>query len=254
MIKYPEIDPEILKIGPLSIRWYGLMYVLGFTASYFLSLYEVKKKYVWIKREVIDDLYFYLIVGLILGARAGHVLFYNLDFYMKNPFEIFMLWHGGMSFHGGLIGTIIAGYIFTKKKNLKFFFVADLIVPSCPIGLGLGRIGNFINGELYGKVSDVPWAMVFPSGGMLPRHPSQLYEAFFEGLVLFLILWLVKDRKKFDGDIFTLFLIFYGIFRVFCEFFREPDAPPILFFSRGQILSILMIVAGFAIRLKLKKR
>ncbi|MCX7858230.1 MAG: prolipoprotein diacylglyceryl transferase [Deltaproteobacteria bacterium] len=254
MIEYPKIDPEIVKIGPFSIRWYGLMYLFGFLSSYLLTIHQIKKNYAWIKREAIENLYFYLILGLIIGARLGYIIFYNLQFYLKHPLEIFMLWHGGMSFHGGLIGAIIAGYIFMKKENIPFFLIADIIIPSCPIGLGLGRIGNFINGELYGRVSDLPWAMIFPRGGDFPRHPSQLYEAFFEGFLLFVILWLYKDKKRFDGDLFTLFLIFYGVFRTFCEFFREPDGSLILsFFTKGQILSILMIITGIFLRYYLKK-
>ncbi len=250
MIKYPNIDPEILRIGPFSLRWYGLMYLIGFVVSYFLTLREVRKKSVSIRREHLDDLYFSLIIGLIVGARIGYVVFYNLDFYIKNPLEILMIWHGGMSFHGGLIGTVIAGYIFAKKRGFSFFMLADLVTPSCPIGLGLGRIGNFINGELYGKVTTVPWAMVFPKGGPVPRHPSQLYEAFFEGLLLFLILWFYKEKKRFHGDTFTLFLILYGVFRIFCEFFREPDAPEIVFsLSRGQLLSLFMILFGICVRI-----
>lgn len=254
MIQYPHINPEIFRVGPFSLRWYGLMYLFGFISSYLLTLYQAKKKYAWIKRELLDDFYFYLILGLILGARVGYVLFYNLHFYIENPLEIFMLWHGGMSFHGGLIGTVLAGYIFTKKKNLSFLLLADIITPSCPIGLGLGRMGNFINGELYGRITHVPWAMVFPQGGNVPRHPSQLYEAFFEGLVLFLILWFYKDKKRFHGDVFTLFLVLYGVFRTFCEFFREPDSPQVFFLTRGQILSIFMIIIGISLRSFAKKR
>ncbi|MCX5799747.1 MAG: prolipoprotein diacylglyceryl transferase, partial [Proteobacteria bacterium] len=220
MINYPHIDPVLIKIGPLSLRWYGLMYLAGFVSSYLLVMHQLKKKTLKIERSQIDDLYFYLIVGLILGARFGYVLFYNFGFYLSDTLEALAVWHGGMSFHGGLIGTFIAGYIVIKKKGLKFFEVTDLIVPTCPIGIGFGRMGNFINGELFGKTSNVPWAMIFPQGGGIPRHPSQLYEVFFEGLLLFIILWIYKDRKKRDGDVFALFLILYGLFRIFCEFFR----------------------------------
>jgi phosphatidylglycerol---prolipoprotein diacylglyceryl transferase len=247
MINYPYIDPVLIKIGPLSLRWYGLMYLAGFVSSYLLVMRQLKKKTLKIERSQIDDLYFYLIVGLILGARFGYVLFYNFGFYLRDPLEAFAVWHGGMSFHGGLIGTFIAGYIVIKKKGLKFFEVADLIVPTCPIGIGFGRMGNFINGELFGKTSNVPWAMIFPQGGGMPRHPSQLYEVFFEGLLLFIILWIYKDRKKRDGDVFALFLILYGLFRIFCEFFREPDLQLGYIFgmlSMGQILSGCMIAIG----------
>ena len=250
-MEYPNIDPVIVKIGPFAIRWYGLMYIFGFASSYFLVLYQIKNKALDISRKFIDDLYFYLILGLIVGARLGYILFYNIDFYIKNPIEVFAFWHGGMSFHGGLIGSFVAGFIIIKKKNMDFFKIADLIIPTCPLGLAFGRIGNFINGELYGKPSSVPWAMVFPGSDNIPRHPSQLYEAFLEGICLFLILWFYKDRKKYEGDVLALFIIFYGIFRIFCEFFREPDVQIGYIFgvlTMGQILSIIMVCTGLVLK------
>lgn len=250
-VLYHNIDPVIFRIGPFTMRWYGLMYVFGFASSYLLAVYQLKKKVVAITRAQLDDLYFYLILGLIVGARLGYVIFYNLGFYIENPLEIFILWHGGMSFHGGLIGSFLAGYIFMRRKKIRFFSIADLIIPTCPPGLMFGRIGNFINGELFGKPSDVPWAMIFPQGGTVPRHPSQLYEAFLEGLVLFIILWIYKGYKKREGDVFALFLILYGAFRIFCEFFREPDLPLgyiLGFLSMGQTLSVAMIVAGLLLK------
>jgi len=250
-MEYPNIDPVIVKIGPFAIRWYGLMYIFGFASSYFLVLYQIKNKALDISRKFIDDLYFYLILGLIVGARLGYILFYNIDFYIKNPIEVFAFWHGGMSFHGGLIGAFVAGFIIIKKKNMDFFKIADLIIPTCPLGLAFGRIGNFINGELYGKPSSVPWAMVFPGSDNIPRHPSQLYEAFLEGICLFLILWFYKDRKKYEGDVLALFIIFYGIFRIFCEFFREPDVQIGYIFgvlTMGQILSIIMVCTGLVLK------
>ncbi|MCX5806213.1 MAG: prolipoprotein diacylglyceryl transferase [Proteobacteria bacterium] len=251
MIQYPDIDPVIIKVGPLAVRWYGLMYILGFVSSYLLVMYQIKKKALKIERAQIDDLYFYLILGLIVGARLGYICFYNLSFYLGNPLEVFVLWHGGMSFHGGLIGTFIAGYIVIKRKKLKFLTMLDLIVPTGPIGIGLGRLGNFINGELFGKPSDVPWAMIFPQGGNIARHPSQLYEAFFEGFVLFVVLWLYKDRKKRGGDVFALFLMLYGVFRFFCEFFREPDLQVGYIFgvvTMGQILCAIMLFTGLFLK------
>jgi len=227
------------------------MYVIGFASSYLLTIYQLKKRALKIERTMIDDLYFYLIVGLIVGARFGYILFYNLPFYFGNPLEVFVLWHGGMSFHGGLIGAFVAGYIYIKRKRLDFFLIIDLIIPTCPVGLGFGRLGNFINGELFGRPSDVPWAMIFPNGGNAPRHPSQLYEAFFEGFLLFVILWIYKDRKKREGDVFALFLVLYGCFRIFCEFFREPDVQigQILgLFSMGQLLSGLTIAGGLFLK------
>jgi len=251
MIPYPHIDPVLFKLGPFSVRWYGLMYIFGFAASYLLLLYQMKRKSFNISRSQIDDLYFYLIIGLIIGARLGYVVFYNPGFYLKNPLDVFAVWHGGMSFHGGLLGAFVAGYIVIRKNNLDFFKVADLIAPTCPVGIGFGRIGNFINSELFGKPTDMPWGMVFPYGGPMPRHPSQLYEAFFEGLFLFVVLWIYKDRKKRDGDVFSVFLIFYGVFRIFCELFREPDQQLGYIFgllSMGQLLSILMMTAGLIMK------
>lgn len=255
-MQFPNIDPVIIKIGSLSLRWYGLMYIIGFASSYLLVLYQIKKKSLDLSRNFIDDLYFYLILGLIIGARLGYILFYNFDFYLKYPLEIFIIWHGGMSFHGGLIGTLFAGFIYIKIKNINFFKIADLIIPTCPIGLGLGRIGNFINGELYGKPSMLPWAMVFPGAGDVPRHPSQLYEALLEGIILFIVLWVYKDKKKHEGDVFALFIILYSVFRIFCEFFREPD-PQIgyLFgvFTMGQVLSFLMFCFGCLLKFRISK-
>jgi phosphatidylglycerol---prolipoprotein diacylglyceryl transferase len=251
MLQFPDIDPVIFKIGPLSMRWYGLMYILGFVSSYLLVMYQLKKKNLKIDRAIIDDLFFYLILGLIVGARLGYVIFYNLGFYLQNPLEIFVIWRGGMSFHGGLIGSFVAGYIIMKRKKLNYLEMVDLIIPTCPIGIGFGRIGNFINGELFGKPTSVPWAMVFPEGGPSPRHPSQLYEMLCEGILLSCILWIYKDRKKRDGDVFALFLILYGLFRIFCELFRQPDSQLGYFFgllSMGQILSLCMIAAGVVLK------
>lgn len=250
MIPYPHIDPIIVRIGPFAIRWYGVMYLLGFAASYLLVRYQVKKKKLEITMDAIDSLYSWLVIGLIVGARIGYVVFYNPVFYLHHPLEIFAVWHGGMSFHGGLVGSVIAGLLFCRKYGFDFWQLADLIIVTAPIGLGLGRLGNFINGELYGRVTDVPWAMVFPSGGPLPRHPSQLYEFLLEGVALFTILWTLKDRNLRRGTLTAVFLILYGVFRFFVEFFREPDrqlgfiAGP---FTMGQILSVATIIGGAAV-------
>ena len=250
MIPYPNIKPYLIKIGPLQVRWYGLMYLFGFVSSYLLVRYQIKKKNLPIKKELIDDLYFYLILGLIIGARLGYVLFYDLSQYIKSPLEIFAIWHGGMSFHGGLIGAITAGYIFSRKKNVDFWLFSDLIIVTAPIGLGLGRLGNFINGELYGRATTVPWAMVFPTGGPILRHPSQLYEAIGEGLVLFVLMWFLKDRVRKTGYLTASFLLFYGLIRFFLEFFREPDPQlgfVLYFLTMGQILCIAMVVVSMII-------
>ncbi|MBC7190546.1 prolipoprotein diacylglyceryl transferase, partial [Candidatus Aerophobetes bacterium] len=160
MLPYPNINPEILKIGPLSIRWYGLMYLIGFLCSYLIVKSEIKRKGLKVEKDFLENLYFYLILGLLIGARIGYVLFYNLSYYIHNPLEVLAIWHGGMSFHGGLLGVIFSAWIFTKIKKFDFFTLTDMLVLTAPIGLGLGRIGNFINGELYGRVTDVPWAMI----------------------------------------------------------------------------------------------
>ena len=251
MLPYPRIDPEIVRIGPFAVRWYGMMYVLGFASSYGLVLYQLKKRATGITKAQIDDIYFYLVLGLLVGARLGYVLFYNLHYYVDHPLEIFVLWHGGMSFHGGAAGTFILGYWAMRRRKVSFLSAADLIAPTIPLGLFFGRIGNFINGELYGRPATAPWAMIFPNGDNVPRHPSQLYEAFLEGLVLFTILWLYKDRRKVQGDVFAVFLIFYAVFRIFCELFREPDIQVGYFFgflTMGQILSLAMLALGAAMK------
>jgi len=251
MIPYPRIDPEIFRIGPVSVRWYGMMYVLGFASSYGLVIYQLKKKALAVTKAQIDDIYFYLVLGLLVGARLGYVLFYNLPYYIGHPLEIFVLWHGGMSFHGGAIGTFALGYWAMRRRKVPFLLVADLVTPTIPLGLFFGRMGNFINGELYGRPSHVPWAMIFPGAGNVARHPSQLYEGLLEGLVLFAILWLYKGKKKREGDVFALFLMLYAIFRIFCELFREPDVQVGFLFgflTMGQLLSLIMLVVGAVLK------
>jgi phosphatidylglycerol:prolipoprotein diacylglycerol transferase len=248
MITYPSIKPEIFSIGPLSIRWYGLMYLIGFLLSIFLVKFQIARRGLQFKEEFVETLYSYLIFGLLLGGRLGYVLFYNPGYYLEHPSEIIAIWQGGMSFHGALIGTLAAGWICCTRAKADIMLISDLVVVTVPIGLGLGRIGNFINAELYGRVTDVPWAMIFP-GEVLPRHPSQLYEFFLEGVVLFIVLWLIKGRVR-KGTVTALFLILYGIFRTFVEFFREPDPQLGFIFSfltMGQILSGVMILAGILI-------
>ncbi|MBA4349407.1 MAG: prolipoprotein diacylglyceryl transferase [Thermodesulfovibrio sp.] len=250
MIPYPDINPEIVRIGPLSVRWYGLMYLIGFALSYLLVRYQIKKKGLNFGKDFVESLYSYIILGLLIGARLGYVIFYNPVYYFYRPLEIFAIWHGGLSFHGGLIGSIIAGLLFCRKYRFEFWQVSDLVIITAPVGLGLGRLGNFINSELYGRITDVPWAMVFPSGGSLPRHPSQLYEFFLEGILLFAVLWILKDRGFRSGILSSIFIILYGSFRFFVEFFREPDLHIgfiLGIFTMGQILSLLMIFAGAGI-------
>jgi phosphatidylglycerol:prolipoprotein diacylglycerol transferase len=221
------------------------MYLLGFASSLLIVKYQIRKRGLELEADFVETLYSYLIVGLLLGARLGYVIFYNAAYYLDNPLEIFSIWQGGMSFHGGFIGVLLGGLLFCKRYRVDYWLIADLVVVTVPIGLGLGRLGNFINGELYGRVTNVPWAMIFP-GESLPRHPSQLYEFLLEGVVLFIILWSMKGKVK-SGQLIALFLVFYGIFRIVAEFFREPD-PQIGYImgviTMGQILSCLMVVAG----------
>jgi len=247
MLQFPDIKPYIIKIGPLQIRWYGLMYLIGFVSSYLLVRREVVRKKIPLNRVQVESLYFHIILGLILGARFGYVIFYNFSYYLRHPLESIAVWQGGMSFHGGLLGVVIAGFLFSRKNGVSMYTLGDLLMPTAPIGLFCGRIGNFINGELFGRPADVPWAMVFPGGGGIPRHPSQIYEALLEGVLLFTILWIVRDRFKKEGMITALFLVLYGVFRFIAEYFREPDAHlgfVIGSFSMGQVLSSTMIVIG----------
>ena len=253
-----HIDPILVELGPIRVSWYGLMYVLGFFASYLLVRYQMKKKDFGVSKLEVENLYFYLILGLIIGARLGYVLFYDIKMYLKDPLEVFAIWHGGMSFHGGLIGVLIVGIFFSWENKKSFWRIADLFIVTAPIGLGLGRIGNFINGELYGRVTQVPWAMIFPTDkDLLPRHPSQLYESALEGGVLFLILWFLKDKKLPTGGLLAIFLSLYGLFRFFVELFREPD-PQLGFilgpFTMGQTLSAFMIIGGIILFLYLRRR
>jgi phosphatidylglycerol---prolipoprotein diacylglyceryl transferase len=250
MLPYPEIDPVLIRVGPVQIRWYGLMYAVSFIASYFLISRQKRARNLGLQGERLQEFLFLVFIGLLVGARIGYVLFYqypNLGSYLRHPLEIIAVWHGGMSFHGGLAGAVLAGIYFCRSRRMDFWEVADVVIVTAPVGLFFGRIGNFVNGELFGKVTDAPWAMIFPDGGPLPRHPSQLYEASLEGIVLFLILWGFKDRGLFPGAMVSLFLCGYGSFRFFVEFFREPDPQLGVFLgaiSMGQILSLLMIAAG----------
>jgi phosphatidylglycerol:prolipoprotein diacylglycerol transferase len=226
------------------------MYVLGFLASYFLIGRQRKAQRLGLIGAQLQDLIFSLAIGLIIGARLGYVLFYqfsNFTYYLEHPLEIIAIWHGGMSFHGGLIGAILAGIIFSRRRKIPFWEGADVVIVTAPIALGLGRLGNFINGELYGRPSTLPWAMVFPTGGPEPRHPSQIYEALLEGVLLFIVLWLLKDRSFRPGTMVCLFLGGYGILRFLVEFFRQPDPQIGLFwglFSMGQLLCLTMITTA----------
>lgn len=249
MILHPNINPVALKIGPLSIQWYGIMYLLGFLASWYLGLRRSKRvKGLW-EPENISDLIFYSMLGVLLGGRLGYVLFYNLPSYIKHPLDVFKVWDGGMSFHGAVIGVVIAFILFSRKTGKNLFQVGDLILPSVPIGIGLGRIGNFINSELWGKPSTLPWAMIFPNDpSKLPRHPSELYEFLLEGVLLFIILWIYSAKERPRMAVSGIFLALYGIFRFMVEFVRLPDAQlgylAFNWLTMGQLLSVPMILCG----------
>ncbi|MEI6055643.1 MAG: prolipoprotein diacylglyceryl transferase [Lentisphaerota bacterium] len=249
MIILPEINPVAFKIGFLSIHWYGIMYLLGFLAAWFFGIKRSKRiKGLW-KSENISDLIFYGMVGVLLGGRLGYVIFYNLSFYLNHPLDIFKVWDGGMAFHGAVIGVIIGFILFARKTGKNLFQVGDLILPTVPIGIGLGRIGNFINGELWGTPSSLPWSMIFPNDpSKLPRHPSELYEFIFEGVLLFTILWIYSAKERPRMAVSGMFLALYGIFRFIVEFVRLPDAQlgylAFNWLTMGQILSLPMILCG----------
>jgi phosphatidylglycerol---prolipoprotein diacylglyceryl transferase len=248
MLSFPNIDPIAISLGPLKIHWYGLMYLLGFAAVWILGQKRAMKPWSPIKVEAVEDLVTYGAMGVILGGRIGYILFYNFDEFINDPIILIKIWQGGMSFHGGMLGVFIAMWLFGKKHNCSMLQLTDFLAPAAPIGLGLGRIGNFINSELWGKTTDVPWAMVFPNGGPLARHPSQLYEAFMEGVVLFIILWLYSSKERPTMAVTGMALFWYGCFRFFVEFFRMPDAHlgylALDWVTMGQILSTPMIVVG----------
>ena len=249
-LEYPEIDPIIFTVGPLSVRWYGLMYLIGFAfAMWWANRQATKPGSGWTKEEV-SDLLFYGMLGVILGGRIGYVLFYQFSYFLENPLYLFRIDQGGMSFHGGTLGVITAICVFAWTRKKQLLAVGDFVAPLVPVGLLAGRIGNFINGELWGRTTDVPWAMVFPNGGPLARHPSQLYEAFLEGFVLFIILYVFTKKPRPAGSVGGLFLLCYGVFRFCVEYVREPDAHLGLFggfISMGQILSLPMVIAGLGL-------
>lgn len=245
MINYPQIDPVALALGPLKIRWYGLMYLVGFAAAWFLARSRARRPEFGWKIEWVDDLIFYLAVGLIVGARLGYTLFYGMAGILADPLSLLRIWEGGMSFHGGLLGVALAVWLFGRKVGKSFFETADFVAPLAPLGLCAGRIGNFINGELWGKATDVPWAFVVNGE---PRHPSQLYEAGLEGIVLFVILWLYSSKRPPTMAVSGAFLLFYGLFRFSVEFVRVPDAHlgylALDWITMGQILSTPMVLFG----------
>ncbi len=250
MLTYPHIDPVAFSLGPLSVRWYGLMYLAGFVAVILLGRRRIARRpdLPWTAKDL-DDLLFYGVLGVVIGGRLGQVLFYEPAYYLARPLEILAVWKGGMSFHGGFLGVLAALALYARRRKVAWLALTDFIAPLVPPGLGFGRLGNFINGELWGRPADpsLPWAMVFPHVDALPRHPSQLYQAFLEGVVLFAVLWWFSGRPRATGAVSGMFLAGYGAVRFVAEFFREPDAG--IFglsytVSMGQWLSLPMIAAG----------
>lgn len=249
-LAFPEISPIIFSIGPLAIRWYSMAYLVGIVLGWWLINRNVKANSLGLSKTDVEDLVFYLTIGIILGGRLGYAIFYGGAEMWLKPWHLLEVWKGGMSFHGGVIGVIVATYLFAKKIKYSFLGLTDLVVLYAPIGIFLGRLANFVNDELWGRVTDVAWAVRFPSGGYLPRHPSQLYEACLEGLLMFVILnclWMLPKVRERQGVVSALFIIFYGCFRTIVEQFREPDAQLGFFFgsvTMGQMLSLPLVLVG----------
>lgn len=244
-----NFDPTIFSVGPFQVRWYGLMYVIGFLVAGFLFKKMIEQDIFKIKKDKIDSLITHVLIGMFFGARLAYVFIYNWEYFSENPMKMFSVWEGGLSFHGAVIGLAFGAAIFARRNSVHFLHVWDAMAIAGSQGLFLGRMGNFINGELYGRITDVPWAMIFPNGGPIPRHPSQIYEGILEGLVIFICLWILrKNISKRPGFITSLFFIMYGCFRYFIEFFREPDAQLGYYFggttTMGQILCLIMVIVG----------
>jgi len=258
MLVHPQFDPIAIQLGPFAVRWYGLMYLVGFGLIWIAGRHRIGSSPggVWSRKDL-DDALFYGILGTILGGRLGYVLFYKFGDYLHEPWKIFYLWEGGMSFHGGFLGVVVAMWWFARSRRQDWLAITDLIAPLVPLALGAGRLGNFINAELWGRPSGLPWAMVFPAVDRVPRHPSQLYEFALEGVALFLILWWFSARPRPRGAVSALFLIGYGVFRFAVEFTREPDSYLGLLalgFSMGQWLSLPMAIIGIAMLVWAQRR
>ncbi len=249
MLKHPDIDPVAIELGPLAIHWYGIMYLLAFGFAWWLAARRTRDPWRPINRQQVDDLIFYGALGVVLGGRCGYVLFYNFDQFLADPLWLLRVWEGGMSFHGGLLGVIVAMLLFARSRHIGAGELLDFVAPLVPVGLGLGRLGNFIGQELWGRPGDVPWAMVFPADPLgLARHPSQLYQFALEGVLLFAILYMYSRKPRPTWAVGGLFLLCYGSFRFLVEFFREPDRhigfDLLGWMTRGQLLSLPMILLG----------
>lgn len=259
-LTYPEISPIAFSLGPIDIRWYSLAYLTGILAAWFLLLRNNDKNKLGYSRQQIEDLAFYVTLGIIIGGRLGYAVFYGGAEMWLKPWRLLELWKGGMSFHGGIAGVIGAVWLFARKYQFKFLAITDLVVLYTPIGMFLGRIANFINDELWGRETDMPWAVRFPNGGYVPRHPSQLYEAFFEGIIIFIVLnlmWRSPKVRERSGIVSAMFVLLYGVFRILMEQFRQPDVQLGFFFggvTMGQMLSVPLIAAGaWVLTVKLRK-
>ena len=262
MLTFPQIDPVAIKLGPLAVHWYGLTYLAAFGLFMLLATWRLKHepfasvtgRGAWVRKDV-EDILFLGVLGVIAGGRLGYCLFYKPGYYAAHPLEIFFIWQGGMSFHGGMLGVIASQWWFARSRGKPFWQVMDFVAPCVPLGLAAGRVGNFINGELWGRAADpaLPWAMVFPhSGSMIPRHPSQVYQFLMEGVLLFLLLWLYARKERKPAHVSAMFLIGYGVFRFIAEFFREPDAHLVWLqqqtgMSMGQWLCVPMVLFGIGL-------
>lgn len=248
MIPLPQIDPIAFSLGPLQFRWYGMMYLFGFLSGWWLGRVRAAKHLSRWTVSMVDDMVTYIIIGVVLGGRLGYILFYDLPYYASNPEQIFSIWNGGMSFHGGLLGVVIAMWLLARRFHMQFMDISDFVAPLIPPGLFFGRIGNFINGELWGSTTELPWGIVFPHAGPLPRHPSQLYEALLEGIILFGVLWWYSSSKRHRGAVSGMFALLYGLFRFSVEFIRQPDAQigylAFGWLTMGQVLCLPLILLG----------
>lgn len=252
MLTYPTIDPVAFAVGPLKVHWYGIMYLLAFASAWILAMRRARQPWSPIKKAQVEDLIVYGALGVVIGGRLGYAFFYNFEAWMHDPLWVFRVWEGGMAFHGGLLGVILAIYWYCRRINVSFFSTLDFIAPLVPLGLGFGRIGNFIGQELWGRATDASWGMIFPRDPeQLVRHPSQLYQAFLEGLVLFIIVFWFSRKPRPRLAVGAVFILFYGIFRFIVEFFRQPDAhiDTLIFgwMTRGQLLSLPMVLTGIGV-------
>ncbi|NYT37754.1 prolipoprotein diacylglyceryl transferase [Allopusillimonas soli] len=248
MLHYPDFNPIALQIGPLAVHWYGIMYLVGFALVWILGRWRIQHGKTDLSTRDLEDIIFYCVLGVVVGGRLGYVLFYKPDEYLAHPIEIFYLWQGGMSFHGGLIGVLVVLFLFARSRGRTLLEIGDFVAPLIPLGLAAGRLGNFINGELWGRPTTLPWGMVFPqTQDGIPRHPSQLYEMCLEGFLLFAVVWWFARKPRPTGQVSAVFLMGYGLLRFLVEFTRQPDAFLGLLFadlSMGQLLSLPMVLAG----------